>query len=29
VVALQAGYFDGTPRRDALMKMLKLPVVER
>jgi len=28
-VALRAGYFDGTPRRDALMNMLKLPVVER
>jgi eukaryotic-like serine/threonine-protein kinase len=29
VVAVTAGYFDSSPRRDALMRMLKLPVVER
>jgi serine/threonine-protein kinase len=29
LVTLRAGYFDGAPRRDALMRMLKLPVGER
>ena len=29
VVGLMTGYFDALPRRDVLMKMLKLPVVDR